>query len=139
LREDIFKKKGTRVGFASRSRHRRLRPFGKEDYSSVVHNLNTVLELVLKDKVGIPTTITKINTSTIIDILVKEKVEPHLYLVEAKKHVLRIDNKIKHQSYSPSKIDCINAIKVMEELISRLRGKELKLSEETRNKIYQAL
>jgi len=113
--------------------------FRKDDYTSVFHNLNTVLELVLKDKVGIPTTITKINTSTIIDILVKEKVESHLYLVEAKKHILKIDNKIKHQSYSPSKIDCINAIKVMEELISRLRGKELKLTEETRNKIYKAL
>lgn len=113
--------------------------FRKEDYVSVFHNLNSVLELVLKDKVGIPTTITKINTSTIIDVLVKDKVEPHLYLVEAKKHILKIDNKIKHQSYSPSKIDCINAIKVMEELISKLKGKELKLSEETRNKIYQGL
>ena len=113
--------------------------FRKDDYPSTFHNLNTTLELVLKDKLGIPTTITKINTSNIIDILVKHKVEPYLYLAEAKKQVLTIDNKIKHQGYSPSKIDCINGIKVMEELVSKLRDKEIKLTEEIRNKIYQGL
>ena len=113
--------------------------FRKEDYSSTFHNLNTTLELVLKDKLGIPTTITKINTSNIIDILVKNKVEPYLYLTEAKKRVLMIDNKIKHQGYTPSKIECINSIKVMEELVSKLRDKEIKLTEEIRNKIYQGL
>ena len=113
--------------------------FRKEDYVSAFHNLNTAFELVLKDKLGIPTTITKINTSNIIDILVKYKVEPYPYLVEARKHVLLIDNKIKHIGYSPSKIDCINGIKAMEGLISKLRGKEIKLTEEIRNKIYQGL
>lgn len=113
--------------------------FRNEEYSSVSHNLDTALELVLKDKLGIPTTITKINTSRIIDILVKHKVQIHPYLTEAKKHIVRIDNKIKHQGYSPSKIDCINGIKVMEELIAKLRDKEIKLSEEIRNKIYEGL
>ena len=113
--------------------------FRKDDYPSAFHNLNTALELVLKDKLGIPTTITKINTSNIIDVLVKHKVEPYLFLAEAKKRVLMIDNKIKHQGYSPSKIDCINGIKAMEELISKLRDKEIKLTEEIRNKIYQGL
>lgn len=113
--------------------------FRKDDYTSVFHNLNTALEMVLKDKLGIPITITKINTSKIIDILVKHKVEPFLYLTEAKKRVVLIDNKIKHQGYSPSKIDCINGIKAIEELISRLRGKDIRLTEEIRNKIYQGL
>lgn len=113
--------------------------FRKDDYTSVFHNLNTALEMVLKDKVKIPMTITKVNTSNIIDNLVKHKLEPYLYLVKARKHVLSIDNKIKHQGYSPSKIDCINGTKAMEELISRLRGKEIKLTEEIRNKIYQGL
>lgn len=113
--------------------------FRNEDSASVFHNLNTVLELVLKDKLGIPITITKINTSRIIDILVKHKVEPHLYLAEAKKRIVMIDNKVKHQGYSPSKIDCINGIKAMEELISRLRNKEIKLTEGIRNKIYEGL
>jgi len=113
--------------------------FRKGDYVSTFHNLNSTLELVLKDKLGIPTTITKVNTSNIIDILVKHKVEPYLYLIEARKHILFIDNKIKHQGYSPSKIDCINGIKAMEELISKLRGKEIKLTEEIRKKIYQGL
>jgi HEPN domain-containing protein len=113
--------------------------FRKDDYPPTFHNLNTALELVLKDRLGIPTTITKINTSKIIDILVKHKVEPYLYLKEVKKRVLVIDNKIKHQGYSPSKIDCINGIKVMEELISRLRDKKIKLTEEIRNEIYRGL
>jgi hypothetical protein len=113
--------------------------FRKDDYPSTFHSLNTSLELVLKDKIGIPTTITSINTSTIIDILVKEKIEPYLYLVEAKKHVLTIDNKIKHQGYSPSKTECINGMKAMEELISRLRNTEIELSEEVRKKIYEGL
>jgi len=112
---------------------------GEANYPTVFHNLNTALELILKDKLGIPTTITKINTSTIIDILVKHKVKPYLYLDEAKKKVLMIDNKIKHQGYSPSKIDCINSMKVMEELISKLRDKEIKLTREIRDKIYQGL
>lgn len=113
--------------------------FRKEDYSSTFRNLNTALELVLKDKLGIPTTITKINTSNIIDVLAKHKVEPYLYLNEARKRIVMIDNKIKHQGYSPSKTDCISGMKVMEELISRLRDKEIKLTEEVRNKIYQGL
>ncbi len=113
--------------------------FRKDDYPSTFHNLNTALELVLKDKLGIPTTITKINTSNIIEILAKHKIELHMYLTEARKRIVMIDNKIKHQGYSPSKIDCINGIKVMEELISRLRDREIKLTEDIRNKIYQGL
>lgn len=113
--------------------------FRKDDYPSTFHNLNIALELILKDKIGIPTTITKIDTSNIIDVLVKYKVEPFLYLTEARKHVLVIDNKIKHQGYSPSKVDCINGIKAMEELISKLRNKEIELTEDIKNKIYEGL
>ena len=113
--------------------------FQKGDYASAIHNLNTALELILKDKLGIPVTITKINTAKIIDILVKHKIGPHLYLKEVKKHILIIDNKIKHQGYSPSKIDCINAIKAMEELLSKLRSTKIELNEEIKNKIYKEL
>lgn len=113
--------------------------FRKDDYPSTFHNLNTTLEMVLKDKVGIPSTITGVNTSNIIDVLVKYKVEPYLYLEEARKHVLVIDNKIKHNAYSPSKIDCINGIKAMEELIAKLRNVDMKLTEEIKNKIYEGL
>jgi HEPN domain-containing protein len=113
--------------------------FRKEDYTSAIHNLNTALELILKDKVGIPSTITGINTSNVIDLLTKYKVKPHLYLEEARKHVLLIDNKIKHNAYSPSKPDCINGIKAMEELIAKLRNTDLELTEEIKNKIYEGL
>jgi len=113
--------------------------FRKDDYTSTFHNLNTALELVLKDRLGIPVTITNINTLRIIDILVKHRIQPYPYLSEAKKRIVMIDNKAKHQGYSPSKIDCINDIKVMEELISRLRDKEIRLTEDIRNKIYEGL
>lgn len=116
-----------------------VQSFQKGDYSSTIHNLNTALELILKDKLEIPTTITKINTSKIIDIGVKYELGPYTYLSEAKKHVCLVDNKIKHQGYSPSKIDCINGIKVMEELISKFRDKEIKLTEEIRKKIYAGI
>jgi HEPN domain-containing protein len=113
--------------------------FRREDYTSTIHNLNTALELVLKDKIGIPITISNVNTSSIIDVLTKYKIEPFLYLEEARKHVLMIDNKIKHNAYSPSKIDCINGIKAMEELIAKLRNTTLKLTDEVKNKIYEGL
>jgi hypothetical protein len=113
--------------------------FQKEDFPSCVHNLNTALELVLKDKIGIPATITGINTSNIIDLLTKHKVQPYLYLEEARKHVLVIDNKIKHQGYCPTKVDCINGIKAIEEVVAKLRNMEMKLTEDVRNKIYEGL
>jgi HEPN domain-containing protein len=113
--------------------------FRKDDYTSAFHNLNTGLELVLKDKIGIPSTITSINISNVMDVLTKNKVEPYLYLEEVRKHVLVINNKIKHQGYCPSKIDCINGIKAMEELIAKLRNTDIKLTEEIRNKIYEGL
>jgi hypothetical protein len=113
--------------------------FRNGDYSSVINSLNTAFELILKDKIGIPTTITGINTSNVIDLLVKYNAGPVLYLNEARKHVLVVDNKIKHQGYSPSKFDCINGVKAMEELVAKLRNTEIKLSEEIRNKIYEGL
>lgn len=113
--------------------------FRKGEYTSCFNNLNTALELVLKDKLRIPLTITKVNTSKIVDILVKHKVEPYLYLVEARKHTTDMANKIKHQSYSPSKSDCIFAMRAMEELISRIRNMKIELSQEVRNKIYEGL
>jgi len=113
--------------------------FRKDDYASAFHNLNTCLELILKDRLGIPTTITSINTSTIIDILVKEKAESHMYLSEAKKHVLAIDNKIKHQGYSPSKIECISGIASIERLVSRLRDRRIEVTEDIRKKIFEGL
>lgn len=113
--------------------------FRSEDYCSTFHNLNTVLELVLKDKLGIPTTLRGINTSNIMDILTKYKVEPYLYLEEARKHVLVIDNKIKHQGYSPTKVESINGIKATEELLSKLKNVELRVTEEIKDKIFAGL
>lgn len=113
--------------------------FRRDDYTSTFHSLNTALELILKDKLGIPATISGINTSNVMDVLTKYKVEPYPYLEEARKHILVIDNKIKHQGYCPSKTDCINGIKAMEELIAKLRNTDIELTEEIRNKIYEGL
>jgi len=113
--------------------------FREEDYSSTFNSLNTALELVLKDKCRIPTTITEINTSNVIDLLVKHKVESYSYFAEARKRVTEIANRVKHQGYVPSKTEAILGIKAMEELISKLRDKEIKLNDEIRNKIYQGL
>lgn len=50
--------------------------FLKGDHSSTMNNSNTAAELMLKDKLDIPTTITKINTSNILDLLISEKIGP---------------------------------------------------------------
>ena len=113
--------------------------FRNADYCSTFHNLNTALELALKDKLGIPTTLRGINTSNIMDILTKYKVEPYLYLEEARKHVLVIDNKVKHQGYSPSKVESINGIKATEELLAKLKNSELRITDEIREKIFAGL
>lgn len=113
--------------------------FKKEDYPSVINNLNTALELLLKDILDIPTTITKINTNDLINIMVKHNAGPTQHLKEVKKHVLTIDNKIKHQGYNPSKVDCINAIKSMEELTFKLKKKDIVITDEIREKIYSKL
>ncbi len=105
----------------------------------MINNLNTAIELMLKDKLGIPTTLSKINTSTIIDVLVSNKIGPYPYFSEAKRHVSTIDNKIKHQGYKPSKVDCINALKATEDLESKLKNVEIKLPIEVRNKIYEGI
>lgn len=110
--------------------------FMKEDWPSTMNNLNTCLELMLKEKLNIPTTIPKINTAKIIEILIKHNVGPTNFLNESKKRISEIDNKIKHQGYNPSKIDCINAIKSAEELFSKLDNDQIVLTEEIKNKVY---
>ncbi len=113
--------------------------FKDGDYPSCMGSLNTALELLIKDKLGIPATIPRINTANIIEICVKYDVGPTKYLSEARKHVSSIDNKVKHEGYKATKIDCIDGIKAMEELASKLRRARLSLSEEVRNKIFGAL
>mgnify|MGYP001616842579 CR=1 FL=1 len=50
-----------------------------------------------------------------------------------------MDNKVKHVGYVPSKIDCINAIKAVEELFQKLDKENIVLSGEIKNKIYGSL
>jgi hypothetical protein len=111
--------------------------YEKDDYSAVFNNLNSAFELIIKDKLGIPSTITKINTAKIVDILVKYKIEPYLYLSEAEKRILQIDNKVKHQGYNPNKIDAINGMKSMEELLFKIKEMKINLTDELKNKIFQ--
>lgn len=113
--------------------------FKREDYSGTINNLNTCLELLLKEKFNIPTTIKGINTAKIIEIAIKLKVGPIKHFGEAKKHVLDMDNQIKHRGYTPSKIECIFAIKIMEELCQNLEGYPLTLTDEITKKIYYGI
>ncbi len=113
--------------------------YNREDYSSAFHSLNTAIELALKDKLDIPVTITGINTSNVIEVLVSEKLGPYTYLAEAKRKVVFIDNKIKHTGYSPTKSECITAIKAGEDLLFRLRTSKITLGDEVKQKIYEGL
>lgn len=113
--------------------------FSRDDYGSVINNLNTALELALKDKLGIPSTITKIRTGRIIDIMIANKVGPYRYLAEAQKHVLLLDNKVKHQGYQPSKTECISALKSTEDLVFKLRSHRMKLPKEVQDTVYESM
>lgn len=113
--------------------------FSKDDKSSVINNLNTCIELALKDKLDIPTTITKINTNKIIEICIADGVGPVEYLKQIKKHVLEIDNRVKHIAYSPSKKDCIDAIKATEDFLQKAKEHPFNITAETRDKIYSGL
>ncbi|MFQ6130208.1 MAG: hypothetical protein ACE5OT_05335 [Candidatus Hadarchaeaceae archaeon] len=113
--------------------------FSKSDPTSVINNLNTCIELVLKDKLDIPMTITKINTDKIIDICIAHKVGPVEYLKEIQKHVIEIDNGGKHQGYSPSRKDCINAIKATEDFLKKAKKSSFKVKEEIKEEIYSGL
>jgi hypothetical protein len=113
--------------------------FGNDDKTSVISNLDTCIELTLKDKLNIPTTITKINTNKIIEICIADEVGPVEYLKEIKKHVLEINNKVKHIGYSPSKKDCIDAIKATEDFLQKAKEHPFNVTAETRNKIYSGL
>lgn len=113
--------------------------YKNEEYSSAFHSLNTAIELALKDKLDIPVTITGINTSNVIEVLVSQKLGAYTYLDQAKKRVVVIDNKIKHTGYSPSKSECISAIKSIEDLLPRLRKSKITLSEDVKQKIYEGL
>jgi hypothetical protein len=113
--------------------------FSNNDTSSVMNNLNTALELVLKDKLDIPTTISKVNTARIIELLVSNRVGPYPYLAEVRKNVLDVDNKTKHQGYVPSKTDCITAIKSMEDLMMKLKTTQVAVTPQVRNAIYEGL
>lgn len=113
--------------------------YKNQDYSSAFHSLNTAIELALKDKLDIPVTITGINTSNAIEVLVSQKLGPYTYLDQAKKRAVLIDNKNKHTGYSPTKSECISAIKAVEDLLPRLRKSKIALSEVVKQKIYDGL
>lgn len=113
--------------------------FRRDDYSGTINNLNTCLELILKEKFSIPTTIKKINTAKIIDIAIKYDIGPTKFFSETRKYVTEIDNKIKHMGYSPSKEESIHAIKIMEEFIRNFDKYQITLTEEIINKIYSGV
>lgn len=110
--------------------------FRRDDPTSVMNNLNSCLELALKERLDIPTTIPNIHTAKIIDICIKYKIGPIEYLKEVNKHVRPIDNTVKHQGYSPSKEDCIYALNAVESLISKLDKEKITLTNEMKQKIY---
>ncbi len=113
--------------------------FEHNDYSSTINNLNTSVELALKDELDIPQTIKKINTRKIIDICISENIGPTDYLKELTKHIVDISNKVKHNGYSPGKTDCIMAMAAIEEFLKKTPKYPFDLTEEIRKKIFAGI
>lgn len=134
-----MRQKGTIFATAEEKLREAGLSFSRGDYAAVINNLNTALELALKDKLGIPSTISTIRTGRIIDLLVTNQVGPYHYLAEARKHVLQLDNKVKHQGYLPSKIECISALKSMDDLVSKLKPRQKKLPKELQDTVFEKL
>lgn len=110
--------------------------FRGNDCTGTINNLNTCLELLLKEKFHIPTTIRGINTANIIEIAIKHNIGPTKFFEQARKYVTDVDNKIKHTGYVPSKPETIHALKSMEELSRELENCQITLTEDIINKIY---
>ena len=113
--------------------------FEKKDWDGCMNNANTALELMLKEKLGIPTTIKKIKTGRIIDYLLEINKGPTPFLKEAKSKILGENNPAKHIAYSPDKSACVYALKALEELERELKSKEINLTEEETNDIFKNL
>ena len=109
--------------------------FRKDDWTSAMNNLNSSVELALKDKLAIPATLSKIKTNKVIEVLVKHGIGPTQHLKEVQKHIF-IDNKVKHLGYKPNKPDCVTAMKSVEDLLNMLDKVEMKIKEDVMKKIY---
>lgn len=113
--------------------------FENDDFSSVISKLNTGIELALKEELDIPMTISKINTRKILDICIAHNIGPKVYLPELIKHVIDVDNKIKHQGYNATKKDAINAISAFEGFIKKIKKYPFNVNSEIRDNIFSGL
>lgn len=111
--------------------------YTRGEYDEVMNRLNTALEILLKEKLGIPLTKT-CKVANIIEVLVKENVGPMDYLKEAQKNILRIDNQGKHIAYISKQSDSITALKAFGEIRNALEKITIALTEEQKKKIYGA-
>ena len=111
----------------------------KEDWDGCMNDANTALELMLKEKLGIPTTIKKIKTGRIIAYLLGIGKGPTAFLKEAQNKILMSDNLIKHIAYSPNKTDCVYALKALEELERKLKSDGINLTEEETKTLFASI
>lgn len=116
-----------------------LLSFKSGDFSGTIGSLNTCLEIALKDKLKIPTTVKQINTLNLLEICAKHKIWQPEFLAQAKKHVLDIDNEIKHRALKAEKKDAILALKSMEDLMGEMKKADVAVADEVREKIYSLL
>ncbi len=113
--------------------------FRNGDFSGAIGSLNTCLEIALKEKLKIPSTIKQINTLNLIEICAKHKIWQPEFLAQAKKHILDIDNEIKHRALKAEKKDAILALKSMEDLIGEMKKSDVAVDKNVRGKIYSLL
>lgn len=109
--------------------------FKNRDFAGVFNNLNTALELMLKEKLQIPSTLTKIDTANILEILISEKIGPVENFKEVRKRLF-IDAHTKHRGYIPQPDECLHALKSMKELKNVLEVTQIVLTDKTKDKIY---
>ena len=112
----------------------------RDQQAYAIHLCDSAIEAFLKEMLDIRSTIVGAGTVKFISecIILNIPNGIELHLKEAKNKVCQLDNQIKHKAYVPSKLDAINALKVIEELLSR-KERFKSLNEEEKKKIWDGI
>ena len=112
--------------------------FRNNDFPGVLNNLNTCIELALKEKLNIPTVLKNIGSGKILNILANNNIGPVSYIKQVREYVF-LYNSTKHQGYSPTKSECVTAIKSTEDLLKQLEKLELQVPHRVLKEIHKEL
>jgi hypothetical protein len=109
-----------------------------EDYPSVYNNLNSALELLLRENLSISQVIPTVNSSDVIKAFEAKKIEPYSLLSKAETSISGLGEKVKKDG-KPTRADCVAALLAMDDLESQLKKSPIALSKAQRDEILKVI